>query len=1395
MPHNTLTPLSKPAKAIGSRRETVVDLGSARKTRLDLAAGPPQRLHQFFERVCARTPDALAVDFVEAGEQLTYAQLDVRSAQLARHLIRLGVVANDRVALHLPRGVEPFVAMLGVLRAGAAYVPIDVETPEERARFTVEDSGAKLVLTTTDLAGRFTNTPCLTLAEVAAQSPSNVRGDELPQPAAEDLCYLIYTSGTTGKPKGVCLSHQNAVAFVRGMLEVYGVRANDRVLQGFSTAFDASVEEVWMAFATGATLVVGTQQTMRAVDELPAKLRSLGITVFSTVPTLLGVLDADNQPQLRLLILGGEAARADVIEKWTAPGRRILNSYGPTETTVVATYAWCVPGTPVTIGKPLPGYEAVVVDETLQPVADGIEGELCVGGPGVSVHGYLNRADLNAQKFIAINGRRFYRTGDLVCRDVHGDLLFRGRIDAQVKIRGYRVELEEIESHIARALEQTPDADAFQGCIVTVQDTAGTQQLVAYVVQRRPAPLDVAALIASLRRTLPPYMVPTHFAALAPVAVPRLPSGKTDRKRLPPLATCRTFDTGRAAPTRKVGGDPIEQAILAVWRDVLGHNDIDRDDSFFDLGGNSMLAAQSVTQFRHLPELTAVTIRDLYECLSAAALATRLRDRAPASEAASHTEVVVPRQQYRAPRSQFLAVATAQTLVILALLCGGGFVAYGMLYAVYHLYVVLSAATPYWFPVMMVGGFLLAPVAFATPLVQGFLVKRLLVGRFREGAHPVWSWGYFRWWLSNLLLAPQQNLAAGFVGTPMAPFFYRLLGARIGKRVYLGTALQDPDLVTIEDGASISEFASLGTHGIEDGMLHLRRVHVGKNAFVGAQSIVSGGARLGDGAKLHPLSCLVEGTVAPAGTEWRGSPAVQVEAGTSTLSDLLRRHEKTARPQDAWRSTGDTLRFGVLQFLYSYALSLIEWVPFVLEIALLYALGVRPDSLASLNLAVLVPASFAFAALRFVGGLATILAAKWLLTGRARPGTVALNSHEYIRRWFCDRLMALLVSPHGYRPVTETLLMPIFCRWLGMKVGRHAEIADALGFQPDLVSLGEGAMLADSCVLGAPIVHRGLMTLGTVHIGDRSFIGNGAHMPITTPELGADSLVGVLSIPPDAPAAGSDWLGSPPMRLPNRQRWSGPAAQTFNPPTRLFVARALCNVVKMVLPGALLEIIFWITLKLGLVAHVTLGALWFLPLLPLLVLGATLATLALPVVLKWLLVGRYRAGQQYLWSFWMWRMETVYDVEIAVNSDYGPLLNGTPWLPLYYRLMGARIGRQVCILGGLVLEGDLTTLGDHASLEGVLQTHLFEDRVMKLGTVDVEAGASIGTEAYVLYDSHVGAGASLSDLSLCMKQETFLPGRRYRGLPAENVQELPQVCEKVGSKVRKPSAARLTCAR
>jgi non-ribosomal peptide synthetase-like protein len=700
--------------------------------------------------------------------------------------------------------------------------------------------------------------------------------------------------------------------------------------------------------------------------------------------------------------------------------------------------------------------------------------------------------------------------------------------------------------------------------------------------------------------------------------------------------------------------------------------------------------------------------------------------------------------------------------------------AFGALWGGYNVYTALPNATPNWPWLLAAATPVMALLGFALSLGMGLAVKWLLVGRFREVEYPVWSWGYFRWWLAKLLVSPVQGMAGGFLGTPLAPFFYRLLGAKIGKRVYLGAALDEPDLVTIEDDASIADMAILRTHSLQDGLLRLRRVHVGKGAFVGARSMICGGASLGDGAKVHPQSCLVEGTVAPAGSEWLGSPARPVKPGTTALSRLLARHEREAGTQGAWNSPLASGRIVLLQLAHGWVLTLLGLVPLGIEVLLLLALGVRPDDPASINLAVLLPASLLFAVIRMAGGLGNLLAAKWLLTGRAKPGTISLDSYEFVRRWFCGRLMGMLVNPGAYRPITETLLMTTYVRWLGMKVGRRTEMSDAMGFQPDLVSLGSGAMLADMVALGAPVIHRGQMTLGHVSIGDRCFLGNGSQVPVTTPEVGEGSLLGVNSLAPDQPPAGSDWLGSPPLRLPNRMHWSGPAERTFNPPTRLIALRWVFNVLKMLWKGTVQEMIFWTALKVGLVIFLAVGTGTFLALLPMLMVAFVVATFAVPVVVKKIMVGRYRPGQVFLWSLWMWRNELVYESDTIPFLTFGPLLDGTPWLPVYYRAMGATIGKQVCLHRTRLIECDLVTIGDHVTMEGFLQTHLFEDRVMKLGTIHLEEGVSTGAGATVLYDTHIGAWASVGDASLVMKHETLMPGRRYRGLPVENVDETPK---------------------
>ncbi|MEM1008837.1 MAG: amino acid adenylation domain-containing protein, partial [Myxococcota bacterium] len=543
-----------------------------------------------------RVPDQIAVEHVECGARLTYKQLDQRVTAVAKRLQRKGLQSNDLVGVFLPRGIDLYVAILGVLKAGGAYLPIDVEFPPDRVLFTLEDANAKWTITDVEHQSQI---PASISEVLCIQSLSALQ--EVPEQALErktkpeDLCYMIYTSGTTGKPKGVCLSQQNALTFVAAVVESYGVNSSDRVLQGFSTAFDASVEEIWMAFATGATLVVGTQECMRAADELPQRLEEFGITVFSTVPTLLSVMQPGALSKLRLLIFGGEAARADVIEKWSAPGRRLMNSYGPTECTVVSTFSWCVPGEKITIGKALPGYQTIVVDEALQQVADGVEGELCVGGTAVSTRGYLGREELNKKKFFVRDGVRFYRTGDLVSVDAQGDIVFCGRIDAQVKIRGYRVELEEIETHLLHALEDLEEPHGCEGVIVAMQkDDHQNEHLVAFFVQDESTPFSVQPLLETCREKMPTYMIPSKLVSVS--SIPRLSSGKVNRKALPCFQSCFSLQQSddAALSMEQIEGTEIEKKLLGAFRQIL-KQPIMMEDSFFDWGGNSVSGAEVIS--------------------------------------------------------------------------------------------------------------------------------------------------------------------------------------------------------------------------------------------------------------------------------------------------------------------------------------------------------------------------------------------------------------------------------------------------------------------------------------------------------------------------------------------------------------------------------------------------------------------------------------------------------------------------------------------------------------------------------------------------------------------------------------------------------------------------------
>ncbi|MFJ7903259.1 amino acid adenylation domain-containing protein [Streptomyces sp. NPDC096198] len=383
--------------------------------------GPPRRLHRFFESTCDRTPLSTALECDD--RTLTYAGLDARANRLAHFLRRSGIGPGARVALLLPRSVDLYASLLGIGKAEAVFVPIDPASPPDRISFVLDDAAATVLLTgsAADPVARQTRPPpgcrVLDLDDRAAELDTlpATRPDPTGAGGPDPLAYIMYTSGSSGRPKGVQIAQSSICNFLRVVTPVYGVRPQDRVYQGMTVSFDFSIEEIWPTWATGATLVAGPAGPGRLGEDLADFLEERRVTLLYCVPTLLATVDRE-LPRIRTLVVGGEACPGRLVERWSRPGRRILNTYGPIEATVTATWKELRPGRPVTIGRPLPTYSVVLLDDRRRPVPPGAVGEICLGGPGLA-RGYGGRPELTADRFIdsprAPSGGRLYRTGDL----------------------------------------------------------------------------------------------------------------------------------------------------------------------------------------------------------------------------------------------------------------------------------------------------------------------------------------------------------------------------------------------------------------------------------------------------------------------------------------------------------------------------------------------------------------------------------------------------------------------------------------------------------------------------------------------------------------------------------------------------------------------------------------------------------------------------------------------------------------------------------------------------------------------------------------------------------------------------------------------------------------------
>ena len=1318
-------------------------------------------LAEIFRESARARPDHPALIDAASGSdaasrtRLSYAEVDRRSDAIASGLAARGIGPGDVVGLWMARSPDLLVAQIGITKAGAAWLPFDAEAPSDRVAVCLNDCDAKALLVSAALKDKAPDgvCPALTPDEVAAGTTGPAPDLRAVGLTPEHPAYLIYTSGSTGVPKGIVISHRNICHFLRSANDLYGVTGDDVVFQGASVAFDLSMEEIWVPYLAGATLFVASPAQMGDAEALPDILNEAGITVLDTVPTLLGLMTKD-VPALRLILLGGEALPEPLIARWATPSRKLFNTYGPTEATVVATAAEMKPGDPVTIGGPIANYTAYIADEALNLVGPGVQGELLIGGPGVA-KGYLARPELTAEKFVANpyggdgSDPVLYRSGDAVSLDSAGRIVFHGRIDDQVKVRGFRVELGEIESRIR---VQPGIASA---AVVLRQDD-GVDRLVAFVVPERGsasqkensrgAEFDRGRLRAALAETMPPYMIPAHFEVVESLPV-LAASGKVDRKalRAAPLAVVET--SGEQEEPR----DETEAALLAAAQTVFGNQPIPFEADFFgDLGGHSLLAARFVSAVRTVPALAAITLQDVYNGRTLRAMSETLiaRTGGAGAAAAIHDLSFEPpplSRRFLCGLAQaivlpfVIALATAQWLGIFVtylLITGGELGFFAEMAVLLLVYIGLNAAT--------------ALIAIA--------VKWLVLGRTRPGRYPLWGTYYFRWWLTQRL-TPLVHVK-WLQGSPMIRIYLRLLGAKVGEDALISDIeIGAPDLVSIGRGASLGGRLTLANAEVVGNELVIGRIAIGDDVAIGTSCVVGYDTRIEDHAELADLTTVPSGTVVGRAEAWDGSPGRKV--GMADVADLQPAPEVSARRRAAFFA------------IYAVLLAAIPAVGLLPIFPAFYIFDQISDSLATMTdvdyhwyLPLL---TWPTAMLMTAGTVGLIAGIRWLVLPRLKAGSYSIHSGVYLRKWAVA--LAAEVTLETLSSLFATVYMRAWYRLMGAGMGQGAEISTNLAGRYDLAEVGPRNFIADEVVYGEEEVRRGVMELHPVRTGARVFVGNDAVVPpgAIIPD---DVLIGIKSKPPanDRMAPGETWFGSPPIKLPVRQKVDLGQAQTFEPgiwprlrrgifeaftssfSPMLFITFAILAIDFIFYPAILAG--DWSGLAVGFVATS--------------VVIAVLQTLVV-IAVKWLLMGRYEPGMHPMWSWWAMRTEAVavmyWGLAGKVLLEH---LMGTPFLPWVLRLFGTRTGEGVCMLATDITEFDCVTIGDFASVNrmSALQTHLYEDRVMKVGRVEVGRGVSVGAFATVLYDTKVGDYAQLRPLTIVMKGESIPANSRWEGAPA-----------------------------
>lgn len=1283
----------------------------------------PRTLVDIVLDTVAQFPDAIALE--DEHESVPYGELEDRIEVHVQRLWDMGVGRGDRVGIRVPSGgADLYVAILATLFAGAAYVPVDWDDPDERAHTVWEEAGVAAVFG-----------EGLELTRRSAVST----GERTETPRTRDDAWIIFTSGSTGKPKGVAISHRSAAALVDAEAQMYLQRRplgpGDRVMAGLSVAFDASCEEMWLAWRHGATLVPAPRSIVRSGPDLGQWIVDKQITAVSTVPTLASLWPSEALDRVRLLIFGGEACPLELTKHLVRPGREVWNTYGPTEATVIATGALLTGEAPIRIGLAVPGWELAVVDAQGEPVAWGETGELIIGGVGLGR--YLDPAK-DAEKYAPLESlgwERAYRSGDVVRADPEG-IVFAGRADDQVKVSGRRIELGEIDTQMT----QVPGVKL--GACAVHSTPGGGSVIAGYLVPEDEGSVDLSEARRWLVERLPGGMVP---ALCLMDELPMKTSGKVDRKALPwPLPT--TNDDGSAP----LEGDLAWLAEL--WADQLGPLPFAADSDFFAMGGSSVALARLVSALRRSHPDTEIA--KIYAHPTLESMAGYL-----ATLGESH-------DVKRDPDPVPAAAGWFQGAFILALNVLNGFrYVLGSLIVVWLLAVVADAGwvpTPPLLPLVV--GWV---VMFSLPgrVLVGAATVRALTAGLKPGHYPRGSWNHLRVWAAERVVV--YNKYDVLTGTPMARTLHRLFGNTVGRDAHLYNTPPVTGLVRVGDHATVEFEADLSGYWLDGDVFHVGAIEIGEHARVGTRTLVDPGMHVGAGAEVLPGSHVSRAV--PAGELWGGSP--------------LRHHGNagTTWPEDSPEVTGGMRTWGALtsHLAFSGGAVLVGLLPFLALIpgaliVLTRVVTIQEYEVVFPIVAVWVPV---FTVVTAVVWLLLVVGLVRLVSGMIVPGYFPQNGPVGWAMWLTETLMQrTLISTY---PIYASCITPWFMRLLGAKVGRNVEISTAETI-PHLTTLKDGSFLADHALVTSHRAGFGWLHIGTSVIGERTFVGNSG---IVGPDrdLPADALVAVLSSAPHRAPAGSSWLGRTAAPIA-RAKTEADAESTFQPQRRLKAARAFVELFRFLpaMVSAWLDLVIVYVLTdiymshgmgwSGVVAAFAWSGL-------VLTVASTVACLV-PVLVKWALMGRFRESERPLFSSFVWRNELtdVFAESLAVPSMIR-LSVGSPLFNVWARLMGAHIGRGVWCETWWLPEFDLVRLEDNVSVNRgtVLQTHLFHDRIMRMEPVTMRRGSTLGPNSFVLPGATIEERTTVAPGSLVMRQETVPSDGNWGGNPIRHLEPGDQV--------------------